>query len=106
MILQEVGLESVTLQIEDTRVDMQHVHMLRVDPESQTFLIRVGHIDRFLRYHYGGLGYCLVTCGDPLYSLGAFWDYGKVFPVFSFDFESVSSVSELFREGGINFGSL
>ena len=39
MILQEVGLESVTLQIEDTRVDMQHVHMLRVDPESQTFLV-------------------------------------------------------------------
>ena len=60
---------------------------------------RVGHIDRFLRYHYGGLGCCLVTCGDPLYSLGSFWDYGKVFPVFSFDFESVSSVSELFREG-------
>ena len=51
---------------------------------------RVGHIDQFLRYHYGGLGYCLVTCGDPLYSLGAFYDYGKVFPVFSFDFESVS----------------
>ena len=47
----------------------------------------------------------MVTCGDPLYSLGAFWEYGKVFPVFSFDFESVSSVSELFTEGGVNFGS-
>ena len=60
---------------------------------------RVGHIDRFSRYHYGGLGCCLVTCGDPLYSIWAFWDYGKVFPLFSFDFESISSVLELFQEG-------
>ena len=41
----------------------------------------------------------MVTCGDPLYSFEAFWDYGKVFPVFSFDFEFISFVSELFREG-------
>ena len=39
MILQKVGLDSVTLQIEDTRVDMQHVHMLRVDPEGQTLVV-------------------------------------------------------------------
>ena len=38
-MLQEIGLESVSVQIEDVPIAMDHVLMMRIDPKVQTLLV-------------------------------------------------------------------